>query len=97
VLRASFKLDRRAPVARLVRLRLSGHSAFLVVRLSDAASVRVLAGARVVVPRRPRAAGLNGFRFRLPAGVPPRLRLQLIDTAGNAGRAGPFVSRRKAS
>jgi hypothetical protein len=97
VLRASFKLDRRAPVARLVRLRLSGRSAFLVVRLSDAATVRVLAGARVVVPRRPRAAGLNGFRFRLPAGVPPRLRLQLIDTAGNAGRAGPFVNRRKAS
>ena len=97
VLRASFKLDRRPPLARLVRLRVRGHSAFLVVRLSDASTVRVLAGARVVVPRRPRAAGLNGFRIRLPAGVPPRLRLQLVDSAGNAGRAGPFVSRRRTS
>ena len=97
VLRASFKLDRRPPVARLVRLRVHGRSAFLVVRLSDASTVRVLAGARVVVPRRPRAAGLNGFRIRLPAGVPPRLRLQLVDSAGNAGRAGPFVSRRRTS
>jgi hypothetical protein len=96
-LRASFKLDRHPPLARLVRLRVSRRSAFLVVRLSEAGTVRVVAGARVVVPRRPRAAGLNGFRFRLPAGVPPRLRLQLIDRAGNAGRAGPFVSRRKAS
>jgi hypothetical protein len=96
-LRASFKLDRHPPLARLVRLRLSGRSAFLVVRLSEAGTVRVVAGARVVVPRRPRAAGLNGFRFRLPAGVPARLRLQLVDRAGNAGRAGPFVSRRKAS
>jgi hypothetical protein len=96
-LRASFKLDRHPPLARLVRLRLRGRSAFLAVRLSEAGTVRVVAGARVVVPRRPRAAGLNGFRFRLPAGVPPRLRLQLIDRAGNAGRAGPFVSRRKAS
>ena len=95
VLRASFKLDRRAPTARLVRFRLRGRSAFLVVRLSEATTVRIIAGARVVVPRRPRGAGLNGFRFRLPAGVPTRLRLQLIDTAGNAGRAGPFVSRRK--
>ncbi|MDX6631361.1 MAG: hypothetical protein QOH00_3607 [Gaiellales bacterium] len=97
VLRASFELDRRAPVARLVRFRLRGRSAFLVVRLSEPATVRITAGARVVVPRRPRAAGLNGFRFHLPAGVPPRLRLGLIDAAGNAGHAGPFVSRRKTS
>ena len=55
--------------------------------------MRVLAGARVVVPRRLHRAGLNGFRFRLPAGVPPRFRLQLVDPAGNAARAGPFRSR----
>ena len=97
VLRASFRLDRRAPTARLVRFRLHKRSAFVVLRLSEAATVRVIAGARVVVPRHPRQAGLNGFRFRLPAGVPPRLRLQLIDPAGNAGHAGPFVSRRKTS
>jgi hypothetical protein len=97
VLHAFFKLDRGAPVARLVRFRLVKRSAFLVVRLSEATTVRVLAGSRVVVPRHPRTGGLNGFRFRLPAGVPPRLRLQLLDRAGNAGRAGPFVSRRKAS
>ena len=90
VLRASFKLDRRPPVARLVRLRVRGRKVFLVVRLSDAGTVRVLAGARVVVPRRPRAAGLNGFRFRLPAGVPARLRLDLRDAAGNTARAGPY-------
>ena len=80
-----------------MRLRLSGRSAFLVVRLSEAGTVRVVAGARVVVPRRPRAGGLNGFRFRLPPGVPARLRLQLVDRAGNIGRAGPFVSRRRTS
>jgi hypothetical protein len=97
VLRASFKLDRRAPSARLVRFRRGKRSAFLVVRLPEAATVRVIAGARVVVPRRLRAAGLNGFRFRLPAGVPPRLRLELVDRAGNAGKAGPFVSRPRAS
>ena len=97
VLRAFFKLDRGAPVARLVRFRLHARSAFLVVRLSEAMTVRVIAGARVVVPRRPRKAGLNGFRFRLPAGVPPRLRLQLIDRAGNAGRAGPYLNRPRAS
>ena len=89
-LRATFRLDRRPPAARFVRLRVSGRSAFLVVRLSEATTVRVLAGARVVVPRRVRAAGLNGFRFRLPAGVPAKLRLQLVDPAGNAARAGPF-------
>ena len=90
ILRATFRLDRRPPAARFVRLRLSGRSAFLVVRLSEATTVRVFAGARVVVPRRPRGAGLNGFRFRLPAGVPARLRLQLVDPAGNSARAGPF-------
>ncbi|HET6174844.1 MAG TPA: N-acetylmuramoyl-L-alanine amidase [Gaiellales bacterium] len=90
VLRASFKLDRGAPRARLVGLRVHKRSAFLVVRLSEAMTVRVVAGSRVVVPRRPRGDGLNGFRFRLPAGVPARLRLQLVDRAGNAGRAGPF-------
>ena len=97
VLRASFKLDRGAPTARLVRFRRGKRSAYLVVRLPEAATVRVIAGARVVVPRRLRAAGLNGFRFRLPPGVPPRLRLDLVDRAGNAGRAGPFVSRPRAS
>jgi hypothetical protein len=97
VLRASFKLDRGAPAARLVRFRLLKRSAFLVVRLSETMSVRVVAGSRVVIPRQPRRAGLNGFRFRLPAGVPPRLRLQLVDRAGNPGRAGPFASRRRAS
>jgi len=96
-LRAALKLDRHPPLARLVRLRVHRRSVFLVVRLSEAGTVRVLAGARVVVPRRPRAAGLNGFRFRLPAGVPPRLRLQLADRAGNAGRAGPFLSRSRTS
>jgi N-acetylmuramoyl-L-alanine amidase len=90
VLRAEFRLDRRKPAARFVRLGLRGRSAFLVVRLSEATTVRVIAGARVVVPRRPRAAGLNGFRFRLPPGVPARLRLELIDPGGNAARAGPF-------
>ena len=78
-----------------MRLRVRGRSAFLVVRLSEATTVRVLAGARVVVPRRPRAAGLNGFRFRLPAGVPAKLRLQLVDPAGNAARAGPFRPARR--
>ena len=78
-----------------MRLRVRGRSAFLVVRLSEATTVRVLAGARVVVPRRPRAAGLNGFRFRLPAGVPARLRLHLIDPAGNSARAGPFRPTRR--
>jgi hypothetical protein len=99
ILRASFKLDRRPPVARLVRFRVRGRTAFLAVRLSDGGTVRVLAGARVVVPRRLRAAGLNGFRFRLPPGVPPRLRLELRDNAGNTARAGPFrlASRPKAS
>jgi hypothetical protein len=90
ILRASFKLDRRPPVARLVRLRVRGRSVFLAVRLSDAGTVRVLAGSRVVVARRPRAAGLNGFRFRLPPGVPARVRLDLRDAAGNTARAGPF-------
>jgi hypothetical protein len=96
-LRMSFRLDRHPPLARLVRLRLSRRSAFLVVRLSEASTVRVLAGARVVVPRKLRAAGSNGFHVRLPAGVPPRLRLQLSDRAGNPATAGPFVSRRRAS
>ena len=96
VLHASFRLDRKPPAARLVRLRVHGRSAFLAVRLSEPATVRVLAGARVVVPRRLRAAGRNGFRFRLPPGVPARLRLQLRDLAGNAARAGPFrVSSRR--
>ena len=82
VLRATFRLDRKRPAARFVRLRVRGRSAFLVVRLSEATTVRVRAGARVVVPRRPRAAGLNGFRFRLPAGVPAKIRLELVDPAG---------------
>ena len=90
VLRESFKLDRHPPVAHLVRVRIRGRKVFLVVRLSDAGTVRVLAGARVVVPRRPRTAGLNGFRFRLPPGVPARLRLDLRDAAGNTARAGPY-------
>jgi hypothetical protein len=90
VLQATFRLDRRAPAARFVRLRVRGRSAFLVLRLSEATTVRVRAGARVVVPRRPRAAGLSGFRFRLPAGVPARIRLELVDPAGNSARAGPF-------
>jgi hypothetical protein len=90
VLSAPFRVDRRPPAVRFVRLRVRGRSAFLVVRLSEAVTVRVIAGARIVVPRRPRAAGLNGFRFRLPAGVPARVRLQLLDPAGNAARAGPF-------
>jgi hypothetical protein len=90
ILRATFRLDRGPPAARFVRLRVSGRSAFLVVRLSEATTVRVLAGARVVVPRRLRGPGLNGFRFRLPAGVPAKLRLQLVDPAGNSARAGPF-------
>ena len=55
-MRASFKLDRHPPVARLVRFRVRGRNVFLAVRLSDAGTVRVLAGARVVVPRRARAA-----------------------------------------
>jgi N-acetylmuramoyl-L-alanine amidase-like protein len=93
VLRAAFRLDRTPPAARLLRLRVGKHRAFLVVRLSEATAVRVLAGARVVVPRRLHGAGLNGFRFRLPAGVPPRFRLQLVDPAGNAARAGPYRSR----
>jgi hypothetical protein len=96
-LRIALKLDRHPPLARLVRLRVHGRSAFLVVRLSEPGTVRVLAGARVVVPRRPRAAGLNGFRLRLPAGVPARLKLQLVDRAGNPGRAGPFLSRSRTS
>jgi hypothetical protein len=90
VLQAPLRIDRRPPALRLVRLRVRGRSAFLVARLSEASVVRVLAGARVVVPRRPRAAGLNGFRFRLPAGVPARVRVQLMDPAGNSARAGPF-------
>jgi hypothetical protein len=93
VLQASFRLDRRAPAARFVRLRVRGRSAFLVVRLSEATTVRVRAGARVVAPRRSRSAGLNGFRFRLPAGVPARIRLDLVDPAGNSARAGPFRSK----
>ena len=97
VLRTSFKLDRHPPLARLVRLRLSGRSAFLVVRLFEAGTVRIVAGARVVVPRRPRAEASTASASACPAGVPARLRLQLVDRAGNAGRAGPFVSRRKAS
>jgi N-acetylmuramoyl-L-alanine amidase len=92
VLQATFRLDRRPPAARLVRLRVRGRRVFLVVRLSEGTTVRVLAGARVVVPRRPRAAGLNGIRFRLPAGVPARIRLDLVDPAGNSARAGPFRS-----
>ncbi len=96
-LRIALKLDRHPPLARLVRLRVHGRSAFLVVRLSEPGTVRVLAGARIVVPRRPRGAGLNGFRFRLPAGVPARLKLQLVDRAGNLGRAGPFFSRSRTS
>jgi N-acetylmuramoyl-L-alanine amidase len=97
LLRASFRLDRRPPTVRFVRLRVRGRSAFLVVRLSEAVTVRVLAGARVVVPRRPRAAGLNGFRIRLPAGVPPRLRLQLVDPSGNSARAGPFRAKKRSA
>jgi hypothetical protein len=92
-LRASFRLDRRPPSAHLMRLHVSGRKAFLVVRLPEAATVRVLAGSRVVVARKLRRAGLNGFRFRLPAGVPARLRLQLTDPAGNSARAGPFRPR----
>jgi hypothetical protein len=92
-----FKLDRSSPTVRLVRFRRGKRSACLVVRLPEAATVRVIAGARVVVARRLRSAGLNGFRFRLPAGVPPRLRLELVDRAGNAGRAAPFVSRPRRS
>ncbi len=96
-LRASFRLDRRPPSARFVRLRVSGRKAFLVVRLPEAATVRVLAGARVVVARKLRRAGLNGFRFRLPAGVPARLRLQLTDPGGQlgAGRPVPPALRRR--
>jgi hypothetical protein len=90
VLRASFRLDRKPPAVRFVRLRVSKRSAFLVVRLSEAITVRVLAGSRVVIPRRPRSAGLNGFRFRLPAGAPAKLRLQMVDAAGNSARAGPY-------
>ena len=91
VLRASFKLDRHPPAARLVRLRVRGRRAFLVVRLSEAATVRVLAGARVVVARRQRAAGLNGFRFRLPPGVPRPAATRISATAaGNSAHAGPF-------
>jgi hypothetical protein len=90
VLAATFRLDRTRPAARFVRLRVSKRSAFLVVRLSEATTVRVVAGARVVVARRPRGAGINGFRFRLPAGAPAKLRLQLVDAAGNAARAGPY-------
>jgi hypothetical protein len=93
MLSASFRLDRRPPSARFVRLRVTGRTAFLVVRLTEAATVRVLAGARIVVGRKLRRAGLNGFRFRLPAGVPARLRLQLSDPAGNSARAGPFRPR----
>ena len=93
VLRASFELDRHPPSARFVRLRVSGRKAFLAVRLPEAATVRVLAGARVVVARKLRRAGVNGFRFRLPAGVPATVRLQLVDPAGNAARAGPFRAR----
>jgi hypothetical protein len=89
VLQATFRLDRTPPAARFVRLRVRGRSVFLVVRLSEATTVRVRAGARAVVPRRLHAAGLNGFRFRLPAGVPARFRLDLVDPAGNAARAGP--------
>jgi hypothetical protein len=90
ILRAAFRLDRRPPSARLVRVRLRGRTALLVVRLPEDATVRVLAGSRVVVARKPRRAGLNGFRFRLPAGVPARIRLQLVDPAGNSAGAGPF-------
>ena len=93
VLQATFRLDRRPPAARFVRLRVRGRNAFLVVRLSEATTVRVRAGARVVVPRRLRPAGLNGFRFRLPAGVPATIRLDLVDPAGNSARAGPFRSK----
>jgi hypothetical protein len=93
VLQAALRLDRKPPAARFVRLRVRGRSGFLVVRLSEATTVRVRAGARVVVPRRLRAGGLNGFRFRLPAGVPARIRLDLVDPAGNAARAGPYRSR----
>ena len=70
VLRESFKLDRHPPVARLLRFRVHKGRGGRGVRLSDAGTMRVRAGARVVVPRRPRGAGLNGFRFRLPPGVP---------------------------
>jgi hypothetical protein len=63
---------------------------FMVARLSEAASLRVVAGSRSVVARRLHKAGLNGFRFRLPAGVPARFRFQLEDPAGNSARAGPF-------
>jgi hypothetical protein len=90
VLHATFRLDRTPPAARFVRLHVRGRGVFLVVRLSEAMTVRVRAGARVVVPRRPRAAGLNGIRFRLPAGVPARIRLDLVDLARNSARTGPF-------
>ena len=93
VLKASFRLDRRPPSVRVVRLRVHGRSVLMVARLSEAATVRVVAGARIVVRRRLHRAGLNGFRFRLPAGVPPRFRLQLEDPAGNSSRAGPFSPR----
>jgi N-acetylmuramoyl-L-alanine amidase-like protein len=95
VLRASFRLDRRPPAARLVHLRVRGRQVFLAVRLSEAATVRVMAGARIVVPRRLHGAGLNGFRFRLPLGVPAKLRLRLADAAGNSARAGPFRPARR--
>ena len=59
ILSASFRLDRHAPSARFVRLRASRGRAFLVVRLPEAATVRVLAGARVVVARKLRRAGIK--------------------------------------
>jgi hypothetical protein len=93
VLRASFRLDRRPPSLRIVRLRVRGRKVFIVARLAEATSVRVVAGARVVVARRLHRAGLNGFRFRLPAGVPARFRFLLVDPAGNGARAGPFSPR----
>ena len=96
VLRASFQLDRGPPLARFVRLRVRGRSAFLVVRLSEADDRARVAGARVVVPRRPRAAGLNGFRFRLPAGVPPRLACSSSTARAIGGRAGRCRARQLA-
>ena len=93
VLKASFRLDRRPPSVRVVRLRVTGRKVFMVARLSEPASLRVVAGARVVVARRLHKAGLNGFRFRLPAGVPARFRFQLEDLAGNSAHAGPFIPK----
>ena len=88
------ELDRRPPAARLVRFRVRGRAAFLVVRLPEAATVRVLAGARVVVRATLARAPASTASASACRQASPRACGSSSSTRrATPARAGPFASR----